>query len=372
MTERVDGGHGLGTVVVLDLPFESYSKGEEQHQQQHGPYQQQPSSSSQPQSPLCASSSSSSSASTTTSLTEEDPSLQTTTTTTATSLGYDLNVHQALESLTRILSSEIVTSGSSGQQPPPPKRHRVIGNASSMNGSNGLPCPSPPPALQPGMGGQLAFPVLTGSSEPHITWNPPSASAASVCYDGLIEQSVATPPTGPALNNVSDTQTGCLGALLEELARPLRSPAVENVHNMVSVNSTRKKDYSAPPGVWKNSGGYISTVYINKRRVYGPLRQTLEESVRDREQMLLAKERGASEDEIRDLVITMKRLHPSPSPVRRPNSKRARSASTTATAAAKAVAEYGVDGLVASYEMDGRAHPPMSAAECLIPFALQR
>ncbi|KAF4690038.1 hypothetical protein FOZ60_000701 [Perkinsus olseni] len=121
---------------------------------------------------------------------------------------------------------------------------------------------------------------------------------------------------------------------------------------MVTVNSTRKKDYSAPPEVRKNSGGYISTVYINKRRVYGPLRQTLEESVRDREQMLLAKERGASEDEIRDLVITMKRLHPSPSPVRRPNSKRARSASTTATAAAKAVAEYGMDGLVASYEMD--------------------
>ncbi|KAF4702679.1 hypothetical protein FOZ63_020407, partial [Perkinsus olseni] len=206
MTERDDGGHGLGTVVVLDLPFEAYSKGEEQQQQQHGPYQQQPSSSSQPQSPLCASS-----ASTTTSITDEDPSLHTTTTTTATSLGYDLNVHQALESLTRILSSEIVTSGSTGQQPPPPKRHRVTGNASPVSGSNGLPCPSAL-ALQPGMGGQLPFPVLTGSSEPHITWNPPTASAASVCYDGLIEESVATPASGPALNNVSDTQTGCLGA----------------------------------------------------------------------------------------------------------------------------------------------------------------
>ncbi|KAF4690037.1 hypothetical protein FOZ60_000700 [Perkinsus olseni] len=119
MTERVDGGHGLGTVVVLDLPFESYSKGEEQQQQQqHGPYQQQPSSSSQPQSPLCASSSSSS-ASTTTSITDEDPSLQTTTTTTATSLGHDLNVHQALESLTPVLSSELVNSVSSSLQPSP-------------------------------------------------------------------------------------------------------------------------------------------------------------------------------------------------------------------------------------------------------------
>ncbi|EER07961.1 short-chain dehydrogenase, putative [Perkinsus marinus ATCC 50983] len=97
---------------------------------------------------------------------------------------------------------------------------------------------------------------------------------------------------------------------------------------MVTMNSTRKKEYLAPPGVWKNSGGYISTVYINKRRIYGPLRQTLTESVRDREQMLLAKERGASEDEIRELVVNIKRLYPSPAPVRRPSSKRPRSAST--------------------------------------------
>ncbi|KAF4729548.1 hypothetical protein FOZ62_016003, partial [Perkinsus olseni] len=159
MTERVDGGHGLGTVVVLDLPFESYSKGEEQQQQQqHGPYQQQPSSSSQPQSPLCASSSSSS-ASTTTSITDEDPSLQTTTTTTATSLGHDLNVHQALESLTPVLLSELVNSVSSSLQPSP-KGHRVIGNPSSVNGLNRLPCP-PRSGVQSSNGGQLAFPVLT-------------------------------------------------------------------------------------------------------------------------------------------------------------------------------------------------------------------
>ncbi|EER12808.1 hypothetical protein Pmar_PMAR018063 [Perkinsus marinus ATCC 50983] len=75
------------------------------------------------------------------------------------------------------------------------------------------------------------------------------------------------------------------------------------------LNSMRKKEYAAPPGVWKNSGGYISTVYVNKRRVYGPLRKTLAESVRDREEMLIAKENHASEEEIRELVAALKGIN---------------------------------------------------------------
>ncbi|KAF4668662.1 hypothetical protein FOL47_002922 [Perkinsus chesapeaki] len=286
-TESVDS-NGLGSVVVLDLPFESnYDK---EHQQE--------ASSLQPLSPLCASA-----ASTTTSVTDENPSLS--------AIGMD-SIEPAVDSLTRILSSDF-----SNMDAPPAKRARGVED--SFCGD---------------MQGHLAFPVLTGVSEPHVSWNPSVA-----CGQGLYDQPITTPSVGPM-----ETQQPGLAALLEELARPIRSPEAENVHNMVTMNSTRKKDYSAPPGVWKNSGGYISTVYINKRRIYGPLRQTLEESVRDREQMLLAKERGATEEEIRELVVTMKRLHPSPAPVRRPNSKRARSDSAKSTGAA--ANEFGMGDLL--------------------------
>lgn len=68
----------------------------------------------------------------------------------------------------------------------------------------------------------------------------------------------------------------------------------------------RKKKYDAPPGVWRNSGGFISTVYINKKRVYGPLRREVADAVRDREEMLLAKEMIHTEEAMRAFVLGMK------------------------------------------------------------------
>ncbi|KAF4680735.1 hypothetical protein FOZ63_010670, partial [Perkinsus olseni] len=68
----------------------------------------------------------------------------------------------------------------------------------------------------------------------------------------------------------------------------------------------RRKDYAAPPGVWKNSGGYVSTVYVNKRRLYGPLRRTVAEATEDRRRLLSAKESHATENEVRDLIASMR------------------------------------------------------------------
>ena len=68
----------------------------------------------------------------------------------------------------------------------------------------------------------------------------------------------------------------------------------------------RKKKYDAPPGVWRNSGGFISTVYINKKRVYGPLRRDVNDAVRDREEMLLAKSVINTEEGMRAFVQGMK------------------------------------------------------------------
>ena len=68
----------------------------------------------------------------------------------------------------------------------------------------------------------------------------------------------------------------------------------------------RKKKYDAPPGVWRNSGGFISTVYINKKRVYGPLRREVADAVRDREEMLEAKLVIHTEEGMRVFVQGMK------------------------------------------------------------------
>jgi hypothetical protein len=68
----------------------------------------------------------------------------------------------------------------------------------------------------------------------------------------------------------------------------------------------RKKKYDAPPGVWRNSGGFISTVYINKKRVYGPLRREVADAVKDREEMLMAKQVIFSEEGMRAFVQGMK------------------------------------------------------------------
>ncbi|KAF4702072.1 hypothetical protein FOZ63_019215, partial [Perkinsus olseni] len=70
----------------------------------------------------------------------------------------------------------------------------------------------------------------------------------------------------------------------------------------------RRKDYAAPPGVWKNSGGYVSTVYVNKRRLYGPLRRTVTEATEDRRRLLSAKESHATESEVRDLIASMRQV----------------------------------------------------------------
>ncbi len=78
------------------------------------------------------------------------------------------------------------------------------------------------------------------------------------------------------------------------------------VHESSLDRNGRKKKYDAPPGVWRNSGGFISTVYINKKRVYGPLRRDVNDAVRDREEMLLAKSVILTEEGMRAFVQGMK------------------------------------------------------------------
>jgi hypothetical protein len=85
-----------------------------------------------------------------------------------------------------------------------------------------------------------------------------------------------------------------------------RRLVVSHSTSSLSEKHGRKKKYDAPPGVWRNSGGFISTVYINKKRVYGPLRRDVNDAVRDREEMLEAKNHIHTEDGMRSFVQGMK------------------------------------------------------------------
>lgn len=135
--------------------------------------------------------------------------------------------------------------------------------------------------------------------------------------------------------------------------KSLPSPVHSSNPSSVQVDRNgRKKKYDAPPGVWRNSGGFISTVYINKKRVYGPLRRDVNDAVRDREEMLLAKSVIHTEEGMRAFVqgmkerfgvdrqsITMSEIEPysymsSVSVV--PTSQSARSSSNSSTSAASA------------------------------------
>lgn len=61
----------------------------------------------------------------------------------------------------------------------------------------------------------------------------------------------------------------------------------------------RCKAYAAPKGVWKNNGGYNATIYVHKRRIYGPIRRDLSDAIEDRKEM---------EDALRELTS----IHNSP------------------------------------------------------------
>ena len=71
----------------------------------------------------------------------------------------------------------------------------------------------------------------------------------------------------------------------------------------------RHKEYTAPTGVWKTNGGYISTVYVGNRRIYGPLRDNPEEAGVDRHKLIEAKAFATTEPEMRSFIATLKGSH---------------------------------------------------------------
>ena len=61
---------------------------------------------------------------------------------------------------------------------------------------------------------------------------------------------------------------------------PCNSPAIGGM-----AGGKRCKAYAAPKGVWKNNGGFNATIYVHKRRIYGPIRRDLQDAIDDRREM---------------------------------------------------------------------------------------
>ncbi len=74
----------------------------------------------------------------------------------------------------------------------------------------------------------------------------------------------------------------------------------------------RHKEYTAPTGVWKTNGGYISTIYVGNRRIYGPLRDNPDDAGVDRQKLIEAKSFVRNEVEMRSFISTLKA---SPNPI---------------------------------------------------------
>lgn len=98
--------------------------------------------------------------------------------------------------------------------------------------------------------------------------------------------------------------------------RRFPTPPLEDSGILVSTPQPKKrgrhKEYTAPTGVWKTNGGYISTIYVGNRRIYGPLRDNPDDAGIDRQKLIEAKSFVRNEVEMRSFISTLKA---SPNPI---------------------------------------------------------
>ena len=90
----------------------------------------------------------------------------------------------------------------------------------------------------------------------------------------------------------------------------IETPTVGRQKVQSAASASRKrgrhKEYTAPTGVWKTNGGYISTIYVGNRRIYGPLRDNPEEAGVDRQKLIEAKSFAKTEVDMRNFIATLK------------------------------------------------------------------
>ncbi|EER12947.1 hypothetical protein Pmar_PMAR000682 [Perkinsus marinus ATCC 50983] len=166
----------------------------------------------------------------------------------------------------------------------------------------------------------------TGATSPSTTTNAVASSTSTLSsnvYPTMATTSISNPQAPqygsmpisrqqghdqmqqqqPTLASPMPTFTfpGATGIPRSQVGGRLNDLSSSNANTNMSCYG-RRKSYGAPPGVWRNPYGYVSTVYVNKKRVYGPLRKTIEDASRDREAMVQAKEYVTSVEEMRAFV----------------------------------------------------------------------
>jgi hypothetical protein len=144
--------------------------------------------------------------------------------------------------------------------------------------------------------------LLPSASKLHYFNN----STFSSVSEPVSPSSVETTPTSSEQPISAPREVSSSATPLKKRKRSPASPTAYSKTALAGGDYGRKKKYDAPPGVWRNSGGFISTVYINKKRVYGPLRRDVADAVKDREEMSIAKSYITSEDSMRAFVQEMK------------------------------------------------------------------
>ena len=139
-----------------------------------------------------------------------------------------------------------------------------------------------------------------GKTEVNISSTEILASPESVLAE---EQS--TKDHTPALTSEWETSSDTQAPSSETLA--IDSPTGPRATSMSSSRKRgRHKEYTAPTGVWKTNGGYISTIYVGNRRIYGPLRENPEEAGVDRQKLIEAKAFAKTEADMRSFIATLK------------------------------------------------------------------
>ena len=124
----------------------------------------------------------------------------------------------------------------------------------------------------------------------------------------LSSESIPTTPS--EWETSSDTPVNPAGTIRSEhvvTSRP--RPAASHVSSSAASPGRKRgrhKEYTAPTGVWKTNGGYISTIYVGNRRIYGPLRDNPEEAGVDRQKLIEAKSFVKNEIEMRSYISTLK------------------------------------------------------------------
>ncbi|KAF4660673.1 Intraflagellar transport protein 56 [Perkinsus olseni] len=183
--------------------------------------------------------------------------------------------------------------------------------ATTSSTSNNVSTPSLTPCDATSTFSATGATTSSSSAYPAMTTNPTTTAPQPPQYGGLPISRQQQEPQMQQQQQQQPTLAAPMPAFFfpgATTGMPRPQVGASRLNDLSSNSNTnmscygRRKSYGAPPGVWRNPYGYVSTVYVNKKRVYGPLRKTIEDASRDREAMVQAKEYVTSVEEMRAFV----------------------------------------------------------------------